>query len=159
MKLLIYNREKCISSATSAGQRSIRMDRSGCIFLSGALVPELGLQEGSMIVLVGDEDDPKQWFLCIVDDKDGFRIRLKRRERSNSKGEKEDCCYGAVFNCRYLSNKILDIVGAEKSVTFMITPTPIEMEGLKLYKILTSNPITRPDRKYIKKENRTETEA
>ena len=50
-----------------------RTDRNGCIFLSSALVQELGLQEGSMAVLAGDEDDPKQWFLCIVDDEGGFR--------------------------------------------------------------------------------------
>lgn len=82
MKLFIYNREKCISGTTSAGQRSIRMDRNGCIFLSSALVQELGLEEESITVLVGDEDDPRQWlFLCIVDDEGGFPVRLKKRKR------------------------------------------------------------------------------
>lgn len=33
-------------SVAQEGQRSIRMDRNGCIFLSSALVQELGLQEG-----------------------------------------------------------------------------------------------------------------
>ena len=81
MKLFIYNREKCISGTTSAGQRSIRMDRNGCIFLSSALVQELGLEEESITVLVGDEDDPRQCFLCIVDDEGGFPVRLKKRKR------------------------------------------------------------------------------
>lgn len=81
MKLFIYNREKCISGTTSAGQRSIWMDRNGCIFLSSALVQELGLEEESITVLVGDEDDPRQWFLCIVDDEGGFPVRLKKRKR------------------------------------------------------------------------------
>ena len=98
MKLFIYNREKCMLSVAQEGQRSIRMDRNGCIFLSSALVQELGLQEGSMAVLVGDEDDPKQWFLCIVDDEGGFSVRLKKRKRYNSKGLLEEYCYGAVFN-------------------------------------------------------------
>ena len=43
MKLFIYNREKCMLSVAQEGQRSIRMDRNGCIFLSSALVQELGL--------------------------------------------------------------------------------------------------------------------
>ena len=81
MKLFIYNREKCMLSVAQEGQRSIRTDRNGCIFLSSALVQELGLQEGSMAVLAGDEDDPKQWFLCIVDDEGGFPVRLKKRKR------------------------------------------------------------------------------
>lgn len=108
MKLFIYNREKCMLSVAQEGQRSIRTDRNGCIFLSSALVQELGLQEGSMAVLVGDEDDPKQWFLCIVDDEGGFPVRLKKRKRYNSKGLQEEYCYGAVFNCSYLCHKILD---------------------------------------------------
>ena len=45
MKLFIYNREKCMLSVAQEGQRSIRTDRNGCIFLSSALVQELGLQE------------------------------------------------------------------------------------------------------------------
>ena len=158
MKLFIYNREKCISGTTSAGQRSIRMDRNGCIFLSSALVQELGLQAGSMAVLVGDEDDPRQWFLCIVDDEGGFPVRLKKRKRYNSKGMPEEYCYGAVFNCSYLCHKILDNVGADKSATFMLATAPVEMEGLKLYKILTSNPITRPDRKYVRKKDKAQME-
>ena len=92
MKLFIYNREKCMLSVAQEGQRSIRMDRNGCIFLSGALVQELGLQAGSMAVLVGDEDDPRQWFLCIVDDEGGFPVRLKKRKRYNSKGMPEEYC-------------------------------------------------------------------
>ena len=107
-------------------------------------VQELGLQAGSMAVLVGDEDDPRQWFLCIVDDEGGFPVRLKKRKRYNSKGMPEEYCYGAVFNCSYLCHKILDNVGADKSATFMLATTPVEMDGLKLYKILTSNPITSP---------------
>lgn len=67
-------------SVAQEGQRSIRTDRNGCIFLSSALVQELGLQEGSMAVLAGDEDDPKQWFLCIVDDEGGFPVRLKKEK-------------------------------------------------------------------------------
>ena len=51
------------------------------IFLSSALVQELGLEEESITVLVGDEDDPRQWFLCIVDDEGGFPVRLKKRKR------------------------------------------------------------------------------
>lgn len=119
-------------SVAQEGQRSIRTDRNGCIFLSSALVQELGLQEGSMAVLVGDEDDPKQWFLCIVDDEGGFPVRLKKRKRYNSKGLQEEYCYGAVFNCSYLCHKILDNVGADKSATFMLATAPMEMEGLKL---------------------------
>ena len=53
----------------------------------------------------------------------------------------EEYCYGAVFNCSYLCHKILDNVGADKSATFMLATAPVEMEGLKLYKILTSIPL------------------
>ena len=88
----------------------------------------------------------------------GFPVRLKKRKRYNSKGVPEEYCYGAVFNCSYLCHKILDNVGADKSATFMLATTPVEMEGLKLYKILTSNPITRPDRKYVRKKDRTQME-
>ena len=111
-----------------------------------------------MAVLAGDEDDPKQWFLCIVDDEGGFPVRLKKRKRYNSKGLQEEYCYGAVFNCSYLCHKILDNVGADKSATFMLATAPVEMNGLKLYKILTSNPITRPDRKYVRKKDRAQME-
>ena len=58
-----------------------------------------------------------------------------------------------------LCHKILDNVGADKSATFMLATAPVEMEGLKLYKILTSNPITRPDRKYVRKKDRTQMEV
>lgn len=159
MRMLVYNRENCMPSVTLTGQKSIRMDRLGNISVTGALVPILGLHEGSMVALVGDEDDPGLWYICLVEDRPGFPVRLKKRKRYNSKGMPEEYCYGAVFNCSYLCHKILDNVGADKSATFMLATTPVEMDGLKLYKILTSNPITRPDRKYVRKKDRTQMEV
>lgn len=160
MRLFVYSREKCLLGVAKGGQRSIRMDRNGCIFLSSPLIAELGLQEGSKVVLVGDEDDPKQWFLCIVDDEGGFSLKLKRRNRKNNKGLTEIYCYGAGFNCSYLCHKVLDNIGTDKpSATFMVVTTPIEMEGMKLYKMLTSNPIIGPDRKYIPKKDKAKMEV
>ena len=159
MKLFIYNREKCMLSVAQEGQRSIRMDRNGCIFLCGDVVQYFGLIVGCKYLLVVDEDVPCHWFLCIVDDEVGFPVRLKKRKRYNSKGMPEEYCYGAVFNCSYLCHKILDNVGVDKSATFKLATTPVEMDGLKLYKILTSNPITRPDRKYVRKKDRTQMEV
>ena len=158
MGMLVYNRDNCMPSVTLTGQKSIRMDRLGNISVTGALVPILGLHEGSMVALVGDEDDPGLWYICLVEDRPGFPVRLDKSKRNNHKNMEEGFCYGAIFNCRYLCNKILDNVGADKSATFMLATTPVEMEGLKLYRIITSNPITRPGRKYIKKKDRTKME-
>ena len=158
MKLFIYNREKCMLSVAQEGQRSIRTDRNGCIFLSSALVQELGLQEGSMAVLVGDEDDPKQWFLCIVDDEGGFPVRLKKRKRYNSKGLQEEYCYGlfsiaAIYVIRFWITLV-------RTVGYLYAGYGTGGNGGgEVIQDTYFNPITRPDRKYVRKKDRTQMEV
>lgn len=158
MGLLVYNRKKCLTSETRAGQRSIRIDRFGNMALTTTLVAEMGLHDGSMISLANDEDNPKKWYLCCSDDLDGFRVRIDWNPRKTNLPYADEVCMGARFNSRWLGRKILDCAGVEGPATFMISQKTIEVEGYVYYRIIVSNPIVRENRVYTRKPKMTEVE-
>ncbi|MFR9251465.1 MAG: hypothetical protein ACLVK4_16965 [Alistipes shahii] len=64
MKLIIWNKANSCSPATYAQRRTIRVNRHGYIYLSGALTAEMELRDGCRLNLANDEQNPKDWYLC-----------------------------------------------------------------------------------------------
>ena len=86
-------------------------------------------------------------------------LRMYQQKKNVVVAERECVRADTFHNVKdKFAHKILDNVGADKSATFMLATAPVEMEGLKLYKILTSNPITRHDRKYVRKKDKAQME-
>lgn len=78
MKLIIWNKANSCSPATYAQRRTIRVNRHGYIYLSGALTAEMELRDGCRLNLANDEQNPKDWYLCRTQHEEGFRLRGDR---------------------------------------------------------------------------------
>ena len=59
MKLIIWNKANSCSPATYAQRRTIRVNRHGYIYLSGALTAEMELRDGCRLNLANDEQNPR----------------------------------------------------------------------------------------------------
>ena len=57
MKLIIWNKANSCSPATYAQRRTIRVNRHGYIYLSGALTAEMELRDGCRLNLANDEQN------------------------------------------------------------------------------------------------------
>lgn len=154
MGMMVYDREKCLRTVTGTGKRSIRVDRHGNLSITTALVSDMCLEDGDMVSLANDEDDSRKWYLCRVDN--GFPVRIDRAPRKTNKPRTEEVCFGARFHSRWLCNKLLDCAGVEGPATFMIAKKATELDGRVYYRIITSDPITREKRLYVRNRKTTE---
>lgn len=128
MKLLIYNKGNSLSTTARVGERSIGLSRrNGVIYLSKVLATEIALSDNDKIVLANDEEDKKGWYLCKTSDELGFSFK-------NDKG-------GYRIINKFLVNKILNSLKIDTNATFLVARDPLEVNGLKFYRIITSSPI------------------
>lgn len=140
MKLFIWNKENSYSPSRSAELRTIRVNRHGYIYLSGALAAEMDLQHGGRLNMAHDEENPKDWYLCKTQDETGFLLRGDRHKELPK--TKRHVIGGVEFSNVCLATKMLSFAKTECfSVRFLVAKEPVEGEGVKYYKILTSNPI------------------
>lgn len=140
MKLFIWNKENSYSPTMYAERRTIRVNRHGYIYLSGALAAEMDLQHESRLNMANDEENPKDWYLCKTQDETGFLLRGDRHKELPQ--TKRHTISGVEFSNVCLATKMLSFAKTECfSVRFLVAKEPVEVEGVKYYKILTSNPI------------------
>ena len=136
MKLIIWNKENSYSPSKSAEHRTIRVNRHGYIYLSGALAAEMDLKHGSRLNKTQDET--------------GFLLRGDRHKELSK--TKRHAVNGVEFSNVCLATKLLALVKTECfSVRFLVAKEPVEVEDVKYYKILTSNPIPGQTKSVTKK--------
>lgn len=139
MKLIIWNKANSCSPATYAQRRTIRVNRHGYIYLSGALTPEMELRDGCRLNLANDEQNPKDWYLCRTQQEEGFRLR---GDRPGKNAATKRLTGGVEFSNVCLASKLLALAKAECfSVRYLVAKEPVVVDGVKYYKILTANPI------------------
>lgn len=150
MKLIIWNKENSYSPSKSAEHRTIRVNRHGYIYLSGALAAEMDLKHGSRLNMAHDEENPKDWYLCKTQDETGFLLRGDRHKELPK--TKRHAVNGVEFSNVCLATKLLALVKTECfSVRFLVAKEPVEVEGVKYCKILTANPIPGQTKSVTKK--------
>ena len=139
MKLIIWNKANSCSPATYAQRRTIRVNRHGYIYLSGALTAEMELRDGCRLNLANDEQNPKDWYLCRTQHEEGFRLR---GDRPGKNAATKRLTGGVEFSNVCLASKLLALAKAECfSVRYLVAKEPVVVDGVKYYKILTANPI------------------
>lgn len=150
MKLFIWNKENSYSPTMYTERRTIRVNRHGYIYLSGALAAEMDLRHESRLNMAHDEENPKDWYLCRTQDETGFLLRGNRHKELPK--TKRHAVNGVEFSNVCLATKLLALVKTEYfSVRFLVAKEPVELEGVKYYKILTSNPIPGQPKSVTKK--------
>lgn len=136
MKLIIWNKANSYSPTMSARRRTIRVNRHGYIYLSGALTAEMGLGDGGRLNLANDGENPRDWYLCKTQHEDGFRLR------GNRPGTKRHATGGMEFSNVCLASKLLALAKAECfSVRYLVAREPLAIDGVDYYRILTAKPI------------------
>ncbi|HBL74273.1 MAG: hypothetical protein A2W90_18135 [Bacteroidetes bacterium GWF2_42_66] len=132
MNLKEYNAAN--SQVIRHGAVSIRVNaKTGVISLSSATVKILGLEAGNGIAIINDEDSPKDWYIHVSASPDAFKLRT-------FKGKSK---YGFLFcNSTVVVRKMLESVGiTHYSAAFTISQTPVEIQGLQYWLIITSKPL------------------
>ena len=110
MKLIIWNKANSCSPATYAQRRTIRVNRHGYIYLSGALTAEMELRDGCRLNLANDEQNPKDWYLCRTQHEEGFRLR---GDRPGKNAATKRLTGGVEFSNVCLASKLLALAKAE----------------------------------------------
>lgn len=138
MKLLIFDKNSSKSEVFRQGMRSISMNRkNSMISFSKAVQQELQIKDGKLVMFAQDEDSKDDWYICVTDDNDGIPVHSKKNGGYGS-GYLSTC----IFN-KMLSNKLLDVVKADKSATFLISAKPVTQDGKDWYKIVMAKPLTK----------------
>lgn len=134
MSLVIYDTSN-IEKKKASGHEiwSISLNRRyGQISFSISLLNDLNITTKSRISFAFD-GDCKKWYLNIKANKQGFKINLKYK--SNGMYSKTYVC------CQHVTNKILDYIKADTSASLLIAKTPILIDGIEYYPILTKTPL------------------
>ena len=74
MKLTVYDKSNSHPALTYKGKRIITVCRDGSMYLSRILSRELSLHAGNRLCIARDEDKPKDWYMFVSDDGNGFTI-------------------------------------------------------------------------------------
>lgn len=130
MKLTIYNNENCV--AEKAGSCIFRVCRNNYCTITGAGLKLLGLGMGDRVVVANDEDT-KSWYIRKVNGAEGFQLR----GISSSIGFKN-----AAFN-----EIIVRKLRIEGTMGFLIAREPVEIDGEKYFRLITTRPIKQEIRK------------
>ena len=129
MKLIIWNKANSCSPATYAQRRTIRVNRHGYIYLSGALTAEMELRDGCRLNLANDEQNPKDWYLCRTQHEEGFRLR---GDRPGKNAATKRLTGGVEFSNVCLASKLLALAKAECfSVRYLVAKEPVVVDGVK----------------------------
>ena len=78
MKLTVYDKSNSHPALTYKGKRIITVCRDGSMYLSRILSRELSLHAGNRLCIARDEDRPKDWYMFVSDDENGFTIWTTR---------------------------------------------------------------------------------
>lgn len=74
MKLTVYDKSNSHPALTYKGKRIITVCRDGSMYLSKILSRELKLHAGNRLGIARDDDRPKDWYMFVSDDENGFTI-------------------------------------------------------------------------------------
>ena len=116
MKLTVYDKSNSHPALTYKGKRIITVCRDGSMYLSRILSRELSLHAGNRLCIARDEDRPKDWYMFVSDDGNGFTIWNDPR------------C--ARFSNSFIAGMILDAAKVEKSAGFMV-PKGVRATGTR----------------------------
>lgn len=134
MKLTVYDKSNSHPALTYKGKRIITVCRDGSMYLSRILSRELSLHAGNRLCIARDEDRPKDWYMFVSDDENGFTIWNDPR------------C--ARFSNSFIAGMILDAAKVEKSAGFMVAREPVKVDGRLCYRIILDNPIPKGSKSY-----------
>ena len=110
MKLTVYDKSNSHPALTYKGKRIITVCRDGSMYLSKILSRELKLHAGNRLGIARDDDRPKDWYMFVSDDENGFMIWNDPR------------C--ARFSNSFIAGMILDAAKVEKCAGFMVAREP-----------------------------------
>lgn len=136
MKLIIYGKDSAPYSSMRLGFRSMTVRRTGTFVFTQKARIELKIKNGQKAFLAQADGSGNDWYICFACSGNGFNIRTRSISKL-AKSPKEEL----LFSNRFTANKLLDIVKAENSATFLISDKPMDIDGGEWYKIVVSKPL------------------
>lgn len=129
MKLKIYDRSL---GPLKVGVATLNVNKGGMFGFSARSADVIGLEHGSKVLIIQDEDRPKDWYVAKDHrggEPTGFEVRGKKANT-------------LCFNSSYTAQKIKDSLGLNgsvKSMRFLIGTAPVKHDGLELWPIITKS--------------------
>ena len=129
MKVKRFNANNC--SHARPGKPTINFNKKGPISISKTAVQKLNVSPETPVAFLQDEENPKDWYITVGGDKDGFKVRY---------AENGAC----IFNSSYLSQTLLRSLGISTNSSFLIATEPTELFlGQNGYAIITKSATAR----------------
>ncbi len=123
MKIKTYN---SLNRCGRETKPKIRMGKTGYIYITKKVSAMMEISIGDKVSLHQDEENPKDWF--ISKDENGIIL----------KGKKEEGVL--IFHLTEAVKKIFtECEITSKSISFVVSQTPIELNNIKYYPIITSS--------------------
>ena len=136
MKLSIFNKERNGSGRVTSNVRSVNVNRkNGGFVFSLALSESIGMKKGEYVMFAKDEDSKSDWYMCVTQSDLGYAIFQK------SGGKAEIRTRSLYATSKFAAQGILDDVKAKRAASFLVAMKPVEMDGLKWYRIITDRPL------------------
>lgn len=136
MKLKVFTTADSRTSSRSLGVRAITVRRNTKTVSFSALLSREFLPESSKSTayLAMDEDSKNDWYIAVQEQTDGYHI-CTRKPRTPTQSSLLYFCCGAV------AMKFLEANKAKDYCSCLVSEKPVEIDGVKWYKIITSKPI------------------
>ena len=130
MEFKRFNKNNCFAQRHFEPAISLNL-KSGTISFNKGLVELMSLQLGTKIVVLQNEETPKDWFLLITKRDAGFVIRGQVNAKYTT----------LFFRSRYLVHKMIESIKPDKTGTILclVAKHPIDNGGEHLWPIITSS--------------------
>lgn len=125
MNLKEYNRINIFKGRKDSKPFITMQQRNGVFTISKEASKVIGIENGGMVQLVQDEEEPTSWYIEKVA-KDGFNVRVYRNDHS------------LCFNCAALVRAILASCGGEEMYNRCPIGEPVKVGKRTLWTIVTA---------------------
>lgn len=126
MKLKSFNQAN--AKQHRAGVPSVRLNaKSGTITFSSAFSDATGIKAGCHIEISQDEERPTDWYVHLSPNPDAFVVRQKDKVYSPI----------TIQSTTLVRGVFTSLNESEESVSYRMSIIPLEVDGMKLYAIIT----------------------
>lgn len=122
MNLKKYTRADC--KYLTRGKPTVRISKKGFVSFNKTAVQKLAFKPFEKILVIQDQQRPKDWYIQKTDDPDGFELRTYAKT-------------SMAMNAAKITNLMLDSLGLSSSTTFRMATEPTVNGDEEYYAILT----------------------
>lgn len=110
--------------------------KTGQLYIAKQLQKDLNLEANTSLIIAKDSDSKCDWFVAFgVDNDNAYRLLVKNN------GSKECRQQSLYTTARQVVQGILKNLKGKQAASLLVGNTPVDIDGVKWYKLITAKPI------------------